>query len=859
MNNIRKKINNVNNTIFIWSKNTKLFSNLFADTEQVKELLTASFSKREVASKKFAKKVWGMFPELGPEPLFDILSEEEHARSFYDNYRDHTTHQVKVFLLGLFFYEKCKVIREAINKYLENEKCILEGAGSANSFLRIWIVAALCHDIGYLFECDQLETSYNAYWKKVSYQINERLKFPLAYTKGLNVSKNTERSSIRTGTKEIQNFTDITDDSLFESLQVFCNRSSLQENEKNAIAEYYTFAQLKNTSTRPRFRDHGIVSALLVLQTWKSYMVHINEFSELNSNNGKKSLQKIKGINEHTVIYKSQIEIAAGAIALHNISKSLWNDEDMNNVCLNEFCLELEGDNALPIAFLLKFVDEIQDWDREYYRPLGFEEELLEGKDVYLNVKQGKIYLSYLTDNIEFRRPDSYIKGRYAKLKKTLQLYLNEEIVENLLHYEMILDNKADFNEQWGLQQIYFARSEAHIDYKRNGFAKNSCDIIAFGLKNFREEIGDLVKESAKNGLKIRILTMQPDSVYVKQREIEEGLAENGIKNTIIDLLKWVEKIRLSLPETIDKKQAIQVKFYDSLPLDFYCKLDERIYIGPYLAGRESRNIITYEFMEGAVWKLYTEYFEKLWTNEINGIKPKDNAYIYNVQTQEQIVQQILETFCNILVNFVNTKSRIRGIAVKYLSDGDRRKTIFFWNKAEGSQNFPEVERSYGVVGKMDEYGCPYIHHFGKGKDGTYYFFSTDGEVQPVQVQDNGGAKRGLKAILVAPIWNKSEEKIVGIVAFEFIKEEPLAFQLLDMEINSYQGNDKFSTDVARQKQIIANESVSQKTTYQHCELAKLEYLLNVSKECAKILAKVIVNYMQVDEEKLFEYDEYSS
>lgn len=851
----------INRRLYEWSKKTEIFQELMYDEQIIKKLLGGDASERGLASREYAKEIWRRYPELGPEPLFDILSKEEYNRSFYENYRDHTTHQVKVMLLGACIYEKCDLVRNAVNDYIKKEFLCKKDEEIILIFIRIWVATSLFHDIGYLFESEQVEESHDTFWEKIKNAINECLKFPLSNTRGLEISKRTEKS-VKVASDEMEGYQSLESEELFNFLKDFGEKSCLAESEKNALIAYYDYAQKTDPiKGREKFRDHGIASALLLLKIWQSYRRHLAEINKYETKNvkTKKALQRVRAIYEKIDMYEYEICIAAGAIALHNLNKKIWREEEMADVCLNEFCLEMEGDEALPIAFLLRLTDEMQDWDREYYRALEPDDEPLKGRDMDIEIQKDKICLSYLLDNNNFIYPDKYPKGRFSGLKSNLSLYLNKEWVERLLTYGIEnVEKTKKSEERWGLKKIYTARSEAHMDYKATGFAQNSCDIIAFGLRNFRNNVGKMVAESAKKGLKVRILTMQPDSLFVKQRELEEGVLPKSIKDSILELLRWVDDIKRALPDTLNKDESIQVKYYDSLPLDFYCKMDDKMYIGPYLAGKESHDMITYEFGFGEVWDLYAEYFENLWNDKVKGIKPINKAFVYQIRTQQEIVESILESYCNILTDFNDPKKRIRGIAVKYLQNNEKRKTIFFWNKAEGTQKYPEINRNYGVAGKMDEYRRPYIHCFRRGEAGSYYSFSSDGEVQkPEHKQEEGGRKDGMKAILAAPIWNYSREKIVGIVTFEFIKEAPLLFSKLDEEISAYLSGDGGLDEVVTIDVEGKDGIVNKFDLPEWPELKKLDYLLNISKECATVLSQIIVNYMEVDQERLFENDIY--
>ena len=66
-------------------------------------------------------------------------------------------------------------------------------------------------------------------------------------------------------------------------------------------------------------------------------------------------------------------------------------------------------------------------------------------------------------------------------------------------------------------------------------------------------------------------------------------------------------------------KGKITIKYYDCMTLDFYWRLDDQLYVGPYWFGTESQQTITYKFVKGGRgFDVYTEYFEELWENAHN-------------------------------------------------------------------------------------------------------------------------------------------------------------------------------------------------------------------------------------------------
>ena len=81
--------------------------------------------------------------------LLEMLSEHEtNASSLLMKHRDHYSHSVYVFLIGLAIYRNHAAIRDAYNEKYR----LADGPEAACHFLEFWGMTSLFHDIGYPFE-----------------------------------------------------------------------------------------------------------------------------------------------------------------------------------------------------------------------------------------------------------------------------------------------------------------------------------------------------------------------------------------------------------------------------------------------------------------------------------------------------------------------------------------------------------------------------------------------------------------------------------------------------------------------------------------------------------------------------------
>jgi len=200
------------------------------------------------------------------------------------------------------------------------------------------------------------------------------------------------------------------------------------------------------------------------------------------------------------------------------------------------------------------------------------------------------------------------------KLATTLQAVIKNPR-QNFLHKALEeFHNCSGNNSVWGLSTVFNTRQEMNIRVDAlYSDLRTRLDICAFGLKSFRDGKGHEIRQKIKDGLKLRILAPNPDSSFLAQRERDEKVSPGEIRKRILDLAKWGKRLQNISPVA----ENIAIKFYDSLPLDFYWHQERWLFVGPYLYGRGSQQTITYEFAEGGRgYSYFSTYFEELWEDE---------------------------------------------------------------------------------------------------------------------------------------------------------------------------------------------------------------------------------------------------
>lgn len=414
------EIDGVNQTLFSWASESRFMKQFLNEDSPLQELLQKILGKneeqRELASLTFYQHIWSKYPEFGANLLINLLPDFEHDRVFYDNYRDHTTHMVKCFLLGVYFYENCVTF---------NEK-----EPDSELFLKTWTLTVLYHDIGYIFENELVNPKSN-YLGKILDLINKSLFAPLANVPYFNqdITEVRERGWIDKYRIYTGNIHEISE---------FGHITKLSNNpDTNGIYKYYQYAHSEKTKDgRPGFRDHGICSALIFQRLWnyyKDYLIDISKNEDILGNLKLDDQRWIKRFCEEIHQNSEVIRLALGAIALHNISKDLWDQDNayVLNLDLRSFSISLKKKN-LFYAYLLRFCDEVQMWDRMRYRKPQASDKNIYGGDLDIQATKNGIYISFKEDG-RFHHPENDDSSCYNILLNALGKYLEPNELKHIL------------------------------------------------------------------------------------------------------------------------------------------------------------------------------------------------------------------------------------------------------------------------------------------------------------------------------------------------------------------------------------------------------------------------------------------
>ena len=449
------KCSGINSELISWlrqysMKQDVIPDNISIDTDLIPAICSKDYQTRVAYSKEVIKKLWYQHEILGPYPFLETLSMFEFDRVFYTNYRDHASHQLKVYLLGLYFFENSPLIKTSILKEInidDEKKAIRE-------FHIRWLVTAVYHDIGYVIENEQTDSFVSKAWETTKNVLNETLRNPLSslakFEKLLSKEKEKiiiKRHDIYTPQVDYPNeieFDKDCDDYLM-LLKDYGNFSKLGASKNNTVSPvrtYYDYAYKTKPidSNRPSFRDHGIGSALLLLKVWRSFKKHIERLSQIdNEEYLSEALPSILSLNQSLKEIEKTIIAAASAISLHNISKDIWDTSSAltNGLTLNDFYLRLEQTStkhSTPLGFLLGLVDSIQCWDRPMFTSPTINKKPISDEEINMYSSDGKIYLSFGKDTERFKsNPKDDPDSLYSKLIEGIVKYIDPKSVNKII------------------------------------------------------------------------------------------------------------------------------------------------------------------------------------------------------------------------------------------------------------------------------------------------------------------------------------------------------------------------------------------------------------------------------------------
>lgn len=333
--------------------------------------------------------------------MIELLSEfEANGSGLLMKHRDHYSHSVYVFVLGLAIYQSNKIFRSAYKEFYEKnhdeEYDFSDDHHIAHHFLKYWGLTSLFHDIGYPFELPFEQVA--SYFEVAG---EDRKKGPyIAY-------RNMEDQVKITGhaAKRIAEIYDMKSQQTFETTdELFAHDLTEKLSETYLFTEDQMLCFLREKPIEPNkfnhFMDHAYFSATVLFRKL---------FCEMECDIQKEHIDALTAILMHNSLYKFCIA----------------HYKDKNNI---PFEIKYH-----PLAYMLMLCDELQCWDRTAYgrnsrkelHPMGcnfmFSDDTVEAVYLYDSKESAKIKeYEKQYENWQSQKPNS---GEKPKLKAYSSMY----------------------------------------------------------------------------------------------------------------------------------------------------------------------------------------------------------------------------------------------------------------------------------------------------------------------------------------------------------------------------------------------------------------------------------------------------
>lgn len=274
--------------------------------------------------------------------LLELLSDHEYnASSLLFSHRDHFSHSVYVFLLGLAIYRMHDTFKDAYKKVYEDTH-LDNGQTLEHHFLQYWGLSALFHDVGYPFQIafDQIKD----YVKHLNLGNSDVFVAYEGVKKLCSVdTADMKKTRNLTGTSRLNNDAINDEDFLNAYLTKLVEEKmggyAGNDGEKlqktrgfGTVRDHALPSADKEKKEKEKFLDHAFFSAVILLRTFDDKMS--DSFD------------------------KDVVEDCLCAITLHN---SLFKYKIIKKGS------PLKLQHGMPLAYLLMLCDELQCWDRVSY------------------------------------------------------------------------------------------------------------------------------------------------------------------------------------------------------------------------------------------------------------------------------------------------------------------------------------------------------------------------------------------------------------------------------------------------------------------------------------------------------------
>ena len=140
---------------------------------------------------------------------------------------------------------------------------------------------------------------------------------------------------------------------------------------------------------------------------------------------------------------------------------------------------------------------------------------------------------------------------------------------------------------------------------------KSSLDIAGYSLRAFYQSFENVIKEKilVNPNITIRVLVVNPSSDF----SVHRGKLENDGNETTA-FIEHIEKIERNFRGNTN----VEIRRIDAHLTTMYFRIDDVVFVGPYLHKKPSKSTHTFELKKGGwLFEEYCNEFETLWKDGV--------------------------------------------------------------------------------------------------------------------------------------------------------------------------------------------------------------------------------------------------
>ena len=141
--------------------------------------------------------------------------------------------------------------------------------------------------------------------------------------------------------------------------------------------------------------------------------------------------------------------------------------------------------------------------------------------------------------------------------------------------------------------------------------AESSIDILQMDLESVRSELISPIRHALKSqpGMRVRILTLDPNSAYIAGRGHQLGIRLNQHRD---ELHRGIREIASAFSEF---PSQFSLRVYNEYPTQITFRVDDTIFVATIARNHRSRELCTFKLDVGItdVQRSFVSHFETIW------------------------------------------------------------------------------------------------------------------------------------------------------------------------------------------------------------------------------------------------------